>query len=158
MDREEFTRRALDMEYSLYRVAKTLLRSDHDCADAVQESLVKGLQAARGLRQSEYFKTWMTRILVNTCKDMLKKQARRPAAEISEALPAKDDTEQRELYEALQTIPEELRLPLVLHYMEGLTVREVSQVLHVPEGTVKRRLWLGRKEMHALLREDEEVG
>jgi len=157
MDQEEYMRHVIEMEYSLYRVAKTLLRSDADCADAVQETLVKGLQAAHGLRQAEFFKTWLTRILVNTCKDMLKKQARRPVVEIPETLPAPDTTEQQELYEAVQSIPEELRLPMVLHYLEGLTVKDVSNVLKMPYGTVKRRLFEGKNRLSALLREDMEA-
>jgi RNA polymerase sigma-70 factor (ECF subfamily) len=100
MDQEDFARRTLEIEYSLYRVAKTLLRDDNDCADAVQDALLKGLAGMKTLQQAEYFKTWMTRILINTCKDIMKKRSRRPWQEIPETLPAPDTTEQQELYTA----------------------------------------------------------
>jgi RNA polymerase sigma-70 factor, ECF subfamily len=157
MDQEDFARRTLEIEYSLYRVAKTLLRDDNDCADAVQDALLKGLNGMKTLQQAEYFKTWLTRILINTCKGMMKKRSRRPWQEIPETLPAPDTTEQQELYAALHSIPEEMRLTLVLHYLEGLTVREVSQVLKMPLGTVKRRLSEGKSRLHALLCEDREA-
>ena len=157
MDQAVFTQQVLEMEYSLYRIAKTLLRQDADCADAVQEALLNGFKGAARLRDDRYFKTWMTRILLNVCKDMLKKRARTPLIELPETLPAPDETQRRELYQALHAIREELRLPLVLHYLEGLTVKEVSGVLRVPQGTIKHRLCQGKNELSALLRGDEEA-
>lgn len=154
MHKNAFLDCAMAQERTLYRVAKTLLRSDADCADAVQEALLKGLSSAHLLRNEQYAKTWLTRILINTCKDMLRKAARRQTVELSELYPAPDDGEQRELYEALRSLDEALRLPLVLHYLEGFTVKEISHMLRTPEGTVKRRLWTARKEMRELLREE----
>jgi len=157
MDQEEFARRTLDMEYSLYRIAKTILKEDNDCADAVQEALLKGLAAIGCLKQTEYFKTWITRILINTCRDMLKKRAKQACQALPETLPAPDTTEQQELYEALQSIPEDMRLALTLHYLEGLTVKEVSGVLNMPLGTVKRKLVQGKIKLSALLGEELEA-
>ena len=157
MDQEEFARRTLDMEYSLYRVAKTILRDDNDCADAVQEALLKGLTAIGKLKQAEFFKTWITRILINTCRDMLKKRSRRAWQPLPESLPAQDTREQREMYEALASLPEDMRLPLMLHYLEGLTVKDVSSVLSMPVGTVKRKLVQGKHKLSALLYNEMEA-
>lgn len=157
MDQEEFARRTLDMEYSLYRVAKTILRDDNDCADAVQEALLKGLAAIGQLKQAEYFKTWITSILINTCRDMLKKRSRRSCQPLPETLPAPDGQEQQELYAALASIPQDMRLPLTLHYLEGLTVKEVSCVLGMPLGTVKRKLVQGKIKLSSLLGEEMEA-
>ncbi|MBR1585061.1 MAG: sigma-70 family RNA polymerase sigma factor [Clostridia bacterium] len=154
MRKEAFIQCALEQERTLYRVAKTILRSDADCADAVQEALLKGLNHAAVLRNECYAKTWLTRILINTCKDMLRKEKRQPTVALSDYLPAEDRAEQRELYEALQALEEKWRLPLVLHYLEGFSIREIAQMLRVPEGTVKRRLWQARKEMKAMLTEE----
>lgn len=154
MHQEKFLACAMEQERTLYRVAKTLLRSDADCADAVQEALLKGLRGAPLLRSEQYAKTWLTRILINTCKDMLRRSARTGTVELSEFYPAPDCTEQRELYDALHALPEELRLPLVLHYLEGFPLREISRMLRVPEGTLKRRMWQGRKELREMLSEE----
>ena len=154
MHQEKFLACAMEQERTLYRVAKTLLRSDADCADAVQEALLKGLRGAPLLRSEQYAQTWLTRILINTCKDMLRRSARTGTVELSEFYPAPDRTEQRELYDALHALPEELRLPLVLHYLEGFPLREISRMLRVPVGTLKRRMWQGRKELREMLSEE----
>jgi len=154
MQKEAFLSCAMEQERTLYRVAKTLLRSDADCADAVQEALLKGIGGATFIKNEQYAKTWLTRILINTCKDMLRKRGRTQTTELNELYPAPDDREQKELYDALQELDEALRLPLTLHYLEGFTVKEISHMLRVPEGTVKRRLWAARKEMRSLLSEE----
>lgn len=145
---------AMEQERTLYRVAKTLLRSDADCADAVQEALLKAIGGAPLIRSEQYVKTWLTRILINTCKDMIRKNARTQTVELSEFIPAPENEERRDLYEALRELDEKLRMPLVLHYLEGFTVKEISHMLRLPEGTVKRRMWTARKELRALLTEE----
>ena len=144
MRQEEFVACVEGMERALYRVAKTILRSDADCADAVQERL----------RSQEYFQTWMTRILINTCKDLLRRRKRTTTVALPESYPAPDGEERRELYDALSAMDEKLRLPLVLHYLEDFSVREIAQMLKTPEGTVKRRLWLARNALRQSLTEE----
>ena len=155
MHKEAFLQCAMGAERTLYRVAKTILRSDADCADAVQEALLKGLSHAALLRNEQYAKTLLTRILINTCKDMARKSARSQTVALTDILPAPDKREQRELYEALRTLDEQLRLPLVLHYLEGFPVKEIAHMLRTPEGTIKRRLWQARQEMKERLTEEE---
>ena len=145
---------AMEQERTLYRVAKTMLRSDADCADAVQETLLKAIHGAPWVRNEQYAKTWLTRILINTCTDMLRKRKRTETLELNEFIPAPDKSEQRELYMAIQELDEALRLPLVLHYLEGFAIKDIAHMLRVPEGTVKRRLWTARKELRALLSEE----
>ena len=144
---------AMEQERTLYRVAKTLLRSDADCADAVQETLLKAIQGLNRLRNEEYVKTWLVRILINTSKDMLRKKHRTETAPLDERYPAPDDSRQRELYAALRELDEKLRLPLTLHYLEGFSLREVGRMLSIPEGTVKRRLWTARQQLREKLSE-----
>ena len=142
MRKDAFLEMALSQERTLYRVAKTLLRSDADCADAVQEALLKALSASGRLRDEQYAKTWLIRILINTCKDMLRKSVRCQTVAL------------RELYDALQCLDEAMRLPLVLHYLEGFPVKEIARMLRVPEGTIKRRMWQARKELRSMLSEE----
>ena len=96
----------------------------------------------------------MTRILINTCKDLLRRRKRTTTVALPESYPAPDGQEQRELYDALSAMDEKLRLPLVLHYLEDFSVREIAQMLKTPEGTVKRRLWLARNALRQSLTEE----
>src|SRR5690606_27371521 len=70
---EAFSRLIRDMESSLYHAARSILKSDFDCADAIQETILKGYSSIHTLREPQYFKTWLIRILLNECKKISKK-------------------------------------------------------------------------------------
>lgn len=76
MDREQFTSAVLAAEPTLYRVAKTMLRSEHDCADAAQQAILRAWEQLDSLRSTRYFKTWLVRILINECSTILRRMTR----------------------------------------------------------------------------------
>ena len=147
MEQAEFIRRVRACERRLYRVARTMLRGEADCEDAVQEALLRAWAKLYTLRQEAYFETWLIRILINQCKLQTRKQP--PAAELAETIPAREQGG-GELMEALLKLPEKPRVALELHYIEGYSVKECARMLGVPDGTVKWRLSRGR----ALLRQE----
>lgn len=145
MDKEEFTRAALEYESTLYRVAKSMLGSEADCADAAQNALLRAWEKQHTLRDTAYFKTWLTRILINECRAMLRQRARfvpleEEAAE-GEIAPERDSG----LYEAVMGLDVKYRVPFVLYYIEGFRTREIASMLKLPEGTVKTRLRRARE-------------
>lgn len=155
LDSAEFSRRALELERPLYRVARGVLRRPQDCADAVQEALLKAWAARASLRQPEYFKTWLTRILINECKTMLRRK--HPLLPL-EALPetaAEESGCDVDLERALYALPEKYRIVVVMHYREGYSVEEIAAVLRVPAGTVKARLSRARARLRQELRDEE---
>lgn len=145
MDKEEFTRAVLEYESTLYRVAKSMLGSEADCADAAQNALLRAWEKQHTLRDMAYFKTWLTRILINECRAMLRQRARfvpleEEAAE-GEIAPERDSG----LYEAVMGLNVKYRVPFVLYYIEGFRTREIASMLKLPEGTVKTRLRRARE-------------
>jgi RNA polymerase sigma-70 factor, ECF subfamily len=144
MTKERFTQEILSQSDTMYGVARTYLRSYADCADAVQESILKAWAGLPTLRKEQYFRTWIIRILINECKNMLKKQKRTvSAAEFPETaiLPEADNV----LYETMMTLEEKYRIPLVLYHCEDYTAQEIAQILRLPKGTVTSRLARGRE-------------
>lgn len=141
MTKDQLGRLILASEDSLYHVAKTLLREDADCADAIQEAIVSAFTKLHTLRRDEYAKTWLTRILINECYDILRNQKRLVSIE-EQAVPEQEETgrDYSDLYEALETLPEEMRICVTLFYMEGYSIREIASILEVKENTVKSRL------------------
>ena len=151
MTKEAFAERVVAMQDVLYRVSYSLLQNPHDQADAVQECIGRGLQRCGSLREEKYLQTWLIRILINTCHDTLRRRKREGPAETIEVIaPPQSD---RDVVEALAALDPKVRLPLVLHYIEGYATREVAEMLRVPEGTVKWRLSSGRKLLRELLEE-----
>lgn len=143
MTEKEFTGRVRAITDRLWRTSYAILRCGADCDDALQEALLRAWRQRSGLKDERYFETWLTRILINEAKRIAKRSAHR-AEPLPESL-AGADTAHRALHDAILALPEELRLPLVLHYMEGYSQREISTMLHLPQTTVQWRLHSARK-------------
>ena len=138
MTREDFGAAVVNQTDRMYRIAYTMLRSDADCRDAMQEAALRAWEKRHTLRNEQYFATWLTRILINACRDIQRKRPRSIALEDlpEPAVPPYDPT----LSMALAALPEKLRLPLELHEMEGMTYAEIAQALHIPQTTVVGRI------------------
>lgn len=132
---------------SFYRVARSRLRSDEDAADAIQEALLAGWEKRETLKEPAFFKTWMIRILINKCNEILRKQ---PQTESLDMVPEpySRDMEGNIMFEAmLKNLSEGNRTVMELYYGEEYTVREIAHILDISEDAVKQRLVRGRKEV-----------
>lgn len=148
MNREQLGELILESQESLYHVAKTLLRSDADCEDAISETIVKAFSNVHTLREDRYAKTWLIRILMNECYALMRRDRRIVSMETYQR---EEETGQRkdysELYEAISRLPYEIRLCVILYYLEGYSVKEVAELMEVTESTVKNRLMRARKRL-----------
>ena len=146
MTSNEFAARIVQMQGTLYRVSCTLLREHADREDAVQSAIEKAWRKRGMLRDAGRLKPWVTRILVNECYAILRRQRREtPVEEFPEApVPAGADPD---LYRFFTGLPDTLRLTMVLHYLEGWDVKAVARIQRIPVNTVKTRLARGREKM-----------
>lgn len=154
MNKQEFTRRVLAVENKLYRISCGMLKNPQDRMDAVQEAVTKAWANVHSLRREEYFETWLTRILINECHNI--QNARKnivPLDSLSEQ--GAYEGNNKPLRDAILALEMQLRLPVLLYYMEGYKLREIAQILRIPEGTVKTRLTRAKKKLKSLLEEDE---
>lgn len=153
MTKAEFDQKVLDLLGVLHSVSYSLLPNPEDQADAVQECVKKALIKRHALRNDAALKTWLIRILVNECHNIGRhKQRMVPMSEVEIISPPKADPA---VFEALMELPEQLRLPVVLHHIEGYSTKEISQILRVPEGTIKGRLVQGRRHLSQRLKKEE---
>lgn len=152
MNREEFTDLILDSESTLYRVAMSMLRNEKDCEDAVQTAILTAFEKLGTLRQEQYFKTWLVRILINVCNKQLKSAAK--TTELHDTDISSDSAEaSTEIRMAVESLPVKIWQVVVLYYIEDFSIKEIKQILKIPEGTVKSRLSKGRKLLHDYLDE-----
>ena len=150
MDRKVFIKRVLAMEDRMYRVSFGILRNRQDQMDAIQEAVIRAWENIGRLQKEEYFETWLTRILINRCYDLLNARGRSvPLEQIAEC-PAPETTN-RELRDAIRSLAPDLRLLIVLHYMEGYKLREIAAMLKLPVNTVSTRLLRARKKLREAL-------
>lgn len=131
---------------NMYKVAKAYLKNDEDVADAIQDTILSCFEKIGDLKQNKYFKTWMTRILINKCKDILDKRE-----SLLEAFPEQEAPhhyeQESEFEELMDMLDEKYRIVLTLHYAEGFTTKEIAQILDISENTVKTRMVRGRKKL-----------
>jgi len=141
---------------SMYKIAHSYLKRDADIADAMQETILDCFEKIQTLKDPKYFKTWLIRILINNCNDIIRKESKVCLLEHYEGLEieavAEDLTEFREL---LNSIDEKYRTILILYYVEGYRIREIAGLLDMNESTVNSRLRRSRmmlkKELHNVI-------
>ena len=144
MEERPFTQKLLESEPMLYRIACALLRSEADRQDAMQETALKAWKSRASLREEQYFRTWISRIMVNECHNLHRKNSRYVPVEELPDRPAPDSGEQ-ETRLMLESLPEKQRVPLVLHYLEGFSLEEIARVQHISLALVKYRMHQARK-------------
>ena len=152
VDAEMFQAEARRIEKLLYRIARSYLNNDQEAEDAVQDALIKAWEKRKTLRDIHQFKPWMTRILSNRCRDILRKRKR------WSFYPLEEDTVRVEMpetenavMEAMKKLKPELRIVMTLHYVDGYSIQEMAEALGIPEGTVKTRMRNARKQLSRTL-------
>ncbi len=184
MNKKQFTAQVLEAEKSLYHIAKSILKNDDDCADAMQNAILHAFEKLHTLRNEMYFKTWLTRILINECNYIIRsRKAQVPYEDYCESLrlsqhgwpcgplsgrlsmmkvyhennpdntgvyyedakAAAGQEDYPDVFEAVMELDEHYRIPLVLFYVEEFSIKEICRILKLSQGTVKTRLYRGRR-------------
>ena len=160
-DPDAFTELMQLHERDMYRTASAILPQDADISDAIQETILICWEKIDTLQKNRYFKTWMIRILINKCKDILRLGRRMvcveelPEQETENTVEAEANLEWKE---ALRGLDEKYRLIVVLFYAEGLRTAEIGKLLQLPDSTVRTRLARGREQLAKYYAETEEGG
>ena len=148
MDEAMFVEQVQSHERTLYRTAYSIMRNNQDSLDAVQSALTKAW-AHRRKADPSVFRAWLLRIVINECYSMRRRLKRETLIE-DFAQTADQPPPDPSLRDALDRLPENLKLSILLFYMEGFSVQEIAGMLKTPSSTIKWRLSKARK----LLKED----
>lgn len=150
MTKEQLGSLILDSERQMYVTAKEILKNDQDCGDAIQETIVKAFSKIQTLKKDNYAKTWLIRILINECHNILRKRKNQVSFEDVEweiGGKTREKKDYSELYQAVSSLKEDLRMPIVLYYIEDFSVKEIAQILGITEGAVQKRLARARRKL-----------
>ena len=140
----------------LYKTAYAILHNEDDAKDAVQETLVSMFRNISKVKEAKNFKTWITRILINKCYDIIYKNnintnknqklefEYEKTEEMENAIISKLTIEK-----ALKLLDTELKEITVLFYYDDFSVKEISKILEIPVGTVKSRLSRAREKIYS---------
>ncbi len=142
MTKDWFVEQIEQLQGRMYRIALSILRNNTDVQDAMQETVLKAWEKKHSLRNEAYFGTWITRILINESRQILRKNSRLiPMDELPETAVTSEGLSLKMLMECL---PEKLRLPFVLYYSEGMDTAEVAAALHLSQSGVRSRIHRAR--------------
>jgi RNA polymerase sigma-70 factor, ECF subfamily len=174
--REDFTNDAMQYAPQLFATALRMTRNRSDAEDLVQETFLKGWRAFDSYQQGTNLRAWLFRIMTNTFINKYNSQQRRPQeTELDEVeelflfrrMGAFDQSKMsqsaedqmlelftdEEVKNAIESLPETFRIPVLLSDVEGFSYKEIAEMIEVPIGTVMSRLHRGRKAMQKMLYE-----
>ena len=159
MTRERFIDLVRVEQESLRRFLLALCGGDASLADDIaQDALVRAYVASGSFLGLSKFSTWLFRIAYNCYVDHHRKpRLETVSSDTKKALsvPANDETDSgfrhQRLYQALESLPEKEKVSIVLHYFEDRSIKEISSILEIPQGTVKYYLSTGRNHLKSIL-------
>lgn len=156
-DEEAFSRIIIQNKEAMYKTAIVILRNEDDAYDALQDALIKMYRNIQKLENLEAFKSWSRRIIVNSCYDIINKNKK--IIDINTKLTNIYEETREDAYECedetvkiLDRLEPDLRLTATLYYYNELTVKEISGIINIPEGTVKSRLSRAREKLYEILK------
>lgn len=153
-DNDAFLALINENRLNVYRVARGILKNEHDIEDAIQNTVIKAYEKINTLKKDEFFKTWLIRILINECNEIIRRNKKIENINKDSNEEKYNDTyENIDLINAINELNEELRITTVLFYFEDMTIKDIAAVLKIPEGTVRSRLSRAREKLREIMRE-----
>lgn len=135
----------------LYRTAFVILGSPYDVQDVLQEVLIKYMEKSPSFHDAEHEKAWLLRVTANLCKDCLRFNKRHTYVNLEEAQNVCASPEQMEILKEVISLPARWKTVLLLHYVEGYRIKEISRITGLSESAVKKRLQRGREALKCKL-------
>ena len=143
----------LENMQTLYRVAFGILRTEDEINDAISNTTVIVFEKIHTLKNEEYFKTWLTRILINECYKIYNQNKKIVYLETydQEKLTYNDEYVDDDIKNLVRKLDKDLKEIVILYYFEDFSVKEIAKIMKIPEGTVKSRLSRARRELEKTL-------
>ena len=158
MNKEELSKLILENQKEMYVLAYSILKNQADAQDAVSECIVRAFENRTSLRKRTSARSWLMKILINVSRSAITKRQNVVLFADPEQYEQEPETAEDHLWSVILELPENVRVVMVLYYYEGFSVREISTLLDIPEGTTKTRLSSGRKQLAKWIEDGKERG
>ena len=146
-------------EVKLYKTARSILADNDDIEEAIQQTIILVYKNIYKLKKEKYFTTWMMRILINECKKIWNQNSKRDKMfsdlEDHKEIVEKEQEDYGFVTKALNGLDKEFREVTILYYYDEFSVKEISKILNLPQGTVKSRLARARLKLNDLIKKEE---
>lgn len=157
-DKESFTYIIMQAKDQAYRIAFSYLHNEEDSMDAVCNAVEKAFLNINKLKHAEFFSTWFVRIVINECKQIKRKQKRmNPLEDTNKAVCTGSigAEEKLDLKMMLGKLDSQERMMIYMKYYLGYTLEEIAEIIQIPLGTVKTRIYKNLKAMKSKLEWEE---
>lgn len=169
-EKKAFDLLVLKYQQKVANIISRYIRDPHECLDVTQEAFIKAYRALGNFRGDSAFYTWLYRIAINTAKNHLVSQSRRPPgvdvdAETAEQIDTGERLKDRSspesialteeiantVKQAIDALPEELKTAITLRELEGMSYEEIAEAMDCPIGTVRSRIFRAREAIDSKL-------
>lgn len=158
-DKEFFIQKINENRLKMYKTAIAILKDEDDANDAIQETLYSAYKNYYSLREKAYFTTWVIKILINKCFNILNKNNKIAYIDdtvIQNTASSEDNYEiEKSLEWVLNHIDKNLKEVVVLYYYDDFSVIDIANILKIPQGTVKSRLSRAREQIKEIIKKEE---
>lgn len=148
-DKQAFETIIMEVIDSLYRVAYGILQNEEDASDAISNATLKAYEKINTLKNLEFFKTWMTRIVINESNTIIRQNKKvvyiDNYAENQRNTYMNNNEISIDVNRAMNKLDKNLNQIVILYYFEDLGIEEIANILEIPKGTVKSRLSRARQ-------------
>ncbi|WP_242851821.1 sigma-70 family RNA polymerase sigma factor [Clostridium butyricum] len=144
----------MENRQKFYRIAYSYVKNEQEALEIVSDAMYKGLVHLKDLREMDYFITWMTRIIINTSLETLRKKSKLTQYEDYMAEVKVEETGQDQnldLYHAIDMLDPDEKSYVILKYFEERTYREMSDILEMPQSTIKSKIYRSLEKMKSYL-------
>ena len=154
-DKKAFCSLIREHKLSLYRVARGILNNESDIEDALSNCILKAYKNIGKLSQEKFFKTWLTRILINECKNIIKKNKDYYIEDdkLININIYNDTYKDVDLQNALLELDERIRETIILYYYEDMNQTDIAKLLDINEATVRSRIFKGKEKLRTVLKD-----
>ncbi|MFT4416998.1 sigma-70 family RNA polymerase sigma factor [Fredinandcohnia humi] len=156
-NKKAFEKLILLEKNKLYRMAYLYVKNENDALDIVQETIYKAYLGIKNVKETGYFSTWLTRILINTAIDFIRKNQNLIQFEDLERIPIQDQyllEESMDLLDAVTNLEERYKTVILLRYYNDFSLKEIANMLDCPEGTVKSNLHRAINHLKSVLKRE----
>ena len=155
MTQELFCQHYEKYKNTVYSVIFNYVQNTEDTADLLQEVFIKLFATKDDFQSEEHMKAWLIRVSINLCKNHLRSVKIRKIVPLEEDIPFFDQREDNDLLKVVFTLPEKYRIPIHLFYYESYSIKEIGNILDIPEATVKIRLKRAREKLGKILNKED---
>ena len=145
-------------EKDLYKVAIAMTKNEEDALDCIQEAILQSYISIKDLRQEEYFKTWLIKILINNVNMKNRhynKFQDEPVEDYIGEIEYSNIEENIDLYDAIDRLDEKYKTSVILQYFHDLTISQIAEIMECNENTVKSNIRRAKKKLYDILKEEK---